>query len=413
MRIGRGTRERGRAHRLLGVAPARHAAPRGRRLGRRGPRCRPTASRSTRVADETAPLTPGDQIKVGIFELDGRGGRRAAARPSAAGDRRRRRPSDGARAIRAGRAATIVRSLADFTADYGLADGPTAARSGTEAAAHEQAQATRRRPTASKIFGFLTRLARLLMHAPTRSTRCSSRVMDIAFEALPVDRGFILLRDDDDRRAASASWRASRSGSSSARRARCRSRSTMLEHGDDASASRCSPTTRSRTSGWPAASRSASTRSAPRCARRSGRASASSASSRSTRRSTSAPSTRSDLDLLTALANYAAVAVERIRYAADGRVRAPDAQPAGALPLAGGDRGGACSGDGRRRATVRPAAARRGDGALRRPRRASPPISEKRRARGGGRAARGATSRTRSRRSSAPAARSTSSSATA
>ena len=46
-----------------------------------------------------------------------------------------------------------------------------------------------------------------------------------------------------------------------------------------------------------------------------------------------------DLDLLTALANYAAVAVERLRYAERGRVRAPGAQPARALPLAGGDRG--------------------------------------------------------------------------
>ena len=51
-----------------------------------------------------------------------------------------------------------------------------------------------------------------------------------------------------------------------------------------------------------------------------------------------------DLDFLTALANYAAVAVERIRYAEQGRVRAPGADAARALSLAGGDRGGAAQG---------------------------------------------------------------------
>ena len=76
-----------------------------------------------------------------------------------------------------------------------------------------------------------------------------------------------------------------------------------------------------------------------------------------------------DLDLLTALANYAAVAVERLRYAKTRRVRAPGAQPARALPLAGGDREHRAGDAERGGADGRQDEARRGDGAVRRPRR--------------------------------------------
>ena len=48
-----------------------------------------------------------------------------------------------------------------------------------------------------------------------------------------------------------------------------------------------------------------------------------------------------DLDFLTTLANYAAVAVERIRYAQQAEYERQMRTPARALPLAGGDRGGA------------------------------------------------------------------------
>ena len=51
-----------------------------------------------------------------------------------------------------------------------------------------------------------------------------------------------------------------------------------------------------------------------------------------------------DLDVLTTLANYAAVAVERIRYAKQAEFERQARVAPRALPLAGGDRGGAAPG---------------------------------------------------------------------
>lgn len=80
--------------------------------------------------------------------------------------------------------ATIVRSLADFTAQYGLegaaADVPSLP---------EGAQAVR-------IVGFLTRLAGALLKAENVD-EVLERVMAVAFEALSVERGFILLQDEE------------------------------------------------------------------------------------------------------------------------------------------------------------------------------------------------------------------------
>ena len=47
----------------------------------------------------------------------------------------------------------------------------------------------------SQVFGYLTRLARLLITTDS-DDEILEYVMEIAFEALPVDRGFILLRDE-------------------------------------------------------------------------------------------------------------------------------------------------------------------------------------------------------------------------
>ena len=119
-----------------------------------------------------------------------------------------------------------------------------------------------------------------------------------------------------------------------------------------------------------------------------------------------------DLDLLTALANYAAVAVERLRYAKTveferlvrsrlERYHSPAVIESIVkfTPSAGGADG-------------RQDEARRGDGDVRRPRRLHAGLREARRRRRWPRCS-SPTSRTRWRRSSRPAARSTSSSATA
>jgi adenylate cyclase len=135
-----------------------------------------------RVPTKRAVLRPGDRIKVGIFELDIEEITEAAPPPQ-------QLPTAGIPAISAG-TATIVRSLKDFNAAYGLEETSSSVLSqpGEKRRDLEQAYS-------SKIFGFMTRLARMLIQSDSVD-EVVSRVMEIAFEALPVDRGFILLRDE-------------------------------------------------------------------------------------------------------------------------------------------------------------------------------------------------------------------------
>lgn len=144
------------------------------------------------VVSKRAVLKPGDRLKVGIFELQVEEIRDpqisgASARLPTAG-----LPQVPSPPVPAG-TATIVRSLADFSAAWGL-DGKSSG----------EARSTKRRDLdeaySSKIFGFMTRLARLLIRSDSVD-EVLSRVMEIAFEALPVDRGFILLLDEATGRA--------------------------------------------------------------------------------------------------------------------------------------------------------------------------------------------------------------------
>lgn len=91
--------------------------------------------------------------------------------------------------------ATIVRSLSDFSAAYGL-DG--AAKKRDSSAIRQSKREALDQAYASRVFGFLTRLARLLITTES-DDQILTDVMDIAFEAFPVDRGFILMRQDDQR----------------------------------------------------------------------------------------------------------------------------------------------------------------------------------------------------------------------
>jgi adenylate cyclase len=140
-----------------------------------------------RVQTKRAVLRPGDKIKIGIFELDVEEVTDIA--PRAAGNL----PTAGVPQISAG-TATIVRSLKDFNAAYGLEEVPTGSSQVAGAVGSEKRRDLEQ-AYSSKIFGFMTRLARMLIQSDSVDD-VLSRVMEIAFEALPVDRGFILLRDE-------------------------------------------------------------------------------------------------------------------------------------------------------------------------------------------------------------------------
>lgn len=116
---------------------------------------------------QRAPLQPGDRLGIGIFDLVleaplPKDVRQGTVLPPPFED-------DSSPVLTN---ATIVRSLSDFTAAYGA----------------EQSDADRR-------FGFLARLARILIVAESVD-EVLKQVLEISFEALPVDRGFILLDDE-------------------------------------------------------------------------------------------------------------------------------------------------------------------------------------------------------------------------
>jgi adenylate cyclase len=145
------------------------------------------------VAVKKAPVRSGDRLKVGIFELQLEGEDdhvrplTATAMTPPAGHAAPPAPP-----LPAGGSpisnATIVRPLSDFSLDFGLATKDAEMR------ADKRKQLDQ--AYASKIFGFLTKLAQMLIKADSVDD-VLVRVMEICFEALPVDRGFMLLRDDD------------------------------------------------------------------------------------------------------------------------------------------------------------------------------------------------------------------------
>lgn len=157
-------------------------------------------------------LQPGDLVKMGVFELrvrprlrrepvaDSAGfaspaGRDAPPPPPGAppGDD----PESDAKAASAISNATIVRSLRDFSAEYGLDGAAEAAVArGESSAVRKSKRKALDEAYASHVFGFLTRLARLLITTDSDDA-ILGHVLDIAFEVFPVDRGFILLQDDE------------------------------------------------------------------------------------------------------------------------------------------------------------------------------------------------------------------------
>ena len=127
-----------------------------------------------RVPVQRAPLQPGDRLGIGVFDLH-----LELFEPK---DIRQSLPvKEDTGPILTN--ATIVRPLAEFAATYGL---------GTKAARAEEA--TREQTDADRRFGHLARLARFLITAEAVD-EVFQRVLDISFASLPVDRGFILLDD--------------------------------------------------------------------------------------------------------------------------------------------------------------------------------------------------------------------------
>jgi len=91
--------------------------------------------------------------------------------------------------------ATIVRSLKEFTADYGLEEQPATPGGREPSDVRLDKRKALDEAYGTHLFGFLTRLARLLITADSVDV-VNERVLEIAFDALPVDRGFILLLDE-------------------------------------------------------------------------------------------------------------------------------------------------------------------------------------------------------------------------
>ncbi len=88
--------------------------------------------------------------------------------------------------------ATIIRSLSDLDVDLGF---DLSVGAGDSSAVRQSKRQALDEAYSSHLFGFLTRLARLLITTES-DDEILRHVLEIAFEALPVDRGFILLRDE-------------------------------------------------------------------------------------------------------------------------------------------------------------------------------------------------------------------------
>jgi adenylate cyclase len=136
-----------------------------------------------RVPVERAPLRGGDVLTIGSFEV-----RLEAEEPPP----RPQRDDRGEGTLSGLSNATLIRPLSDFAAAYGLKE--VSGRSVGTPLAPRPAE-TEDQAYVHRMFGFLTRLARMLTLADSVDDMLV-RVLDLAFEAFPVDRGFILLSDD-------------------------------------------------------------------------------------------------------------------------------------------------------------------------------------------------------------------------
>jgi adenylate cyclase len=133
-----------------------------------------------RVPVQRAPVQAGDRLGIGVFDV--------LLEKTEPRDVRSPAIDDTGPILTN---ATIVRPLAEFAAAYGLAGSSAPAAAPSPLSAQDT---TREQTDADRRFGFLTRLAGILIVAESVD-EVLRRLLDIAFEALPVDRGFIHLDD--------------------------------------------------------------------------------------------------------------------------------------------------------------------------------------------------------------------------
>ncbi len=145
-----------------------------------------------------APLESGDRLTIGAFEVDAEDATEGGTRLGPPAGRADPPPPATPRLLRSsppppGKVpnASIVRPLDDFSAAYGLGVGAKPAEPPPADEAREAEGAY-----GNRVFGFLTRLAQLLITAESVD-QVLRRVLDIVFEALPVERGFILLQEPE------------------------------------------------------------------------------------------------------------------------------------------------------------------------------------------------------------------------
>jgi adenylate cyclase len=130
---------------------------------------------------ERATLHDGDHVTLGVFELQVESEHRSQTSVAPA----EVKPNE--EELKNISRASIVRPIAEALSNIGIQPEPSLADTDKRRML-EQAYG-------NKVFGFLTRLAGMLISADSVD-EVLTQVMGIAFEALPVERGFILLADE-------------------------------------------------------------------------------------------------------------------------------------------------------------------------------------------------------------------------
>ena len=135
-------------------------------------------------ATKQGALRDGDRVAIGIFEVIIESGAGAPPPPL---------PMDVDLASQTLAAATIVRPLSDFTDAFGKG----AERFGDESGIRLRKREALEAGYGSEVFAILTRVGRVLIEAPSIPTVLEG-LLDVAFDALPVDRGFVFLRAGEE-----------------------------------------------------------------------------------------------------------------------------------------------------------------------------------------------------------------------
>jgi len=136
------------------------------------------STNGVRINDRPVPecsVADGDEVSIGTFHLVFR--EAADAEPPAA-------------AAALDSTSTCIRPIAEFNLDFGLEKGAAPAPESTESRRRAALDVSYR----NKVFEILVQVAKTLISADDVET-VLAKVMDLIFEYLPVDRGFLLLEE--------------------------------------------------------------------------------------------------------------------------------------------------------------------------------------------------------------------------